>query len=92
LQLWASRLGADFAIFDDTVLAAQPVVTRSTRVQGLTGLPSVAEAAALAASDDGELLLPRQVVAAGGGQYVTVAIAQLNDAALRGLAVGRGSA
>ena len=75
LRQWAERLGARFVTFDDATLAAQPVATRLARVKAAIGLPSVAEAAALAAAARTELLLTRRSAALPGGHYLTLAVA-----------------
>ncbi len=61
----AAALGVRLlAVPDDAMLAAAPrCLTDSPRVRALTGLPSVAEAAALAAAGPGaRLLAPRSAV------------------------------
>jgi precorrin-4 C11-methyltransferase len=75
LRDWAATLGVEFVTFDDATLAAQPVVTPSAVVQEKIGLPSVAEAAALAAAAKGPLLLPKQKAALGGDHHHTLAVA-----------------
>ena len=69
-----TSLGAGFVSFDDATLAAQPVTTRSARVQAAIGLPSVAEAAALAAAGPTDLLLTRRTAALPGGHHLTLAV------------------
>ncbi len=81
LRHWAEALGVRFISFDDATLAAQPVVTRSTRVQAAIGLPSVAEAAALAAAGGTELLLTRRTAPLPGGHHLTLAVAVAREAA-----------
>lgn len=75
LRQWAASLGAGFVSFDDAVLTAQPVATRSARVHQAVGLFSVAEAAALAAAGTTELLLTRRTAALPGGHHLTLAVA-----------------
>lgn len=79
-RLWAESLGVPFMSFDDATLAAQTLATPSARVQAAIGLPSVAEAAALAAADGGELLLTRRSAALPGGHYLTLAVARMREA------------
>jgi cobalt-precorrin 5A hydrolase len=61
----AAALGARLVLVSQTALveAGERVITKSERVQELLGVPSVAEAAALAAGGtDARLLAPRIVV------------------------------
>lgn len=74
----ASGRGVKFVVVPqaDFEIAGQRAVTRSERVQALTGVPSVAEAAALAAAGaSARLLAPRIAVGA-----VTCALAIDGDA------------
>lgn len=80
LRHWADALGIPFISFDDTTLAAQPVATRSARVQQAIGLPAVAEAAALAAAGATELLLTRRTAELPGGHHLTLAVALAREA------------
>lgn len=79
LHACADRLGAPFRTFDDAVLQAQPVVSPSETVLAKIGVPSVAEAAALAASEQSVLLLPKQKVALDSGHHHTLAVAVVGD-------------
>jgi cobalt-precorrin 5A hydrolase len=60
----ALQLGVPLLVVDDEALgrAADFVVTRSDRVMALTGVPSVAEAAALAAAGPGARLIQARIV------------------------------
>lgn len=71
----ARSFGADFRCYDEKTLAEQPVKTPSQVVQRKIGIPSVSEAAALAASQGGTLLLPKCKAALAGGHHHTLAIA-----------------
>ncbi|SDX80125.1 cobalt-precorrin 5A hydrolase/cobalt-precorrin 5A hydrolase / precorrin-3B C17-methyltransferase [Allochromatium warmingii] len=51
----------------------------SARIVAAIGTPSVAEAAALCASNGGALLVPKQRYRGADGKSVTVAIARYND-------------
>lgn len=75
LHHWAETLGAKFVTFDESTLGAQPIVTPSAIVQKKVGMPSVAEAAALAAAGQKELLLPKQKAALASGHHHTLAVA-----------------
>jgi cobalt-precorrin 5A hydrolase len=69
----AARLGAELVGVSEDALRARSadVVTRSARSEAATGVPSVAESAALAGAGPGSrLVVPRRVVAG-----VTVAVA-----------------
>ncbi len=81
LRQWAELIGAGFVSFDDATLAAQPVATRSARVQAAVGLASVAEAAALAGAATTGLLLIRRIAALPGGHHLTLAVAVAREAA-----------
>ncbi len=80
LRQWADSLGARFASFADEILAAQPVATRSARVEAAVGLASVAEAAALAGAGTVELLVARRIAALPGGHHLTLAVAVMREA------------
>ena len=75
LNQWAAKLGASFVTFDETTLSAQPIPTPSAIVQEKIGVPGVAEAAALAAAGQTELLLPKQKAALASGHHHTLAVA-----------------
>jgi len=72
----ARALGADFAIPGDAALhAAAPLcLTRSEHALALTGLPSVAECAALAGAGPGARLLGPRLILGG----VTCALAEIS--------------
>jgi len=82
LHACADHLGAPFLVFDDARLRAQPVPTPSSAVLAKIGVPSVAEAAALAAAEQPVLLLTKQKVALDSGHH-TLAVALARQAQRR---------
>ena len=83
LHACADHLGAPFLVLDDARLRAQPVPTPSETVLAKVGVPSVAEAAALAAAEQPVLLLTKQKAALDTGHHHTLAVAVARQAQRR---------
>jgi hypothetical protein len=75
LIAWAGSLGASFVTFEETTLRMVPVPTPSAVVHERVGTPSVAEAAALAAAEQSELLMTKRKAALPDGNHHTLAVA-----------------
>jgi hypothetical protein len=90
LRRWAASLGARLRTFDDATLAVQPGVLPTRRGRAQIGLPAVAEAAALAAADQSELLLTRRKAALPEGHHHALAVALARRLQRRACIVGIG--
>ncbi|MFI1940317.1 cobalamin biosynthesis protein [Streptomyces purpureus] len=87
----AARLGLPLVAYPPGVLASVPVPHPSGLVRARTGTPSVAEAAALAWANGGELLVPKRK--SPPPARVTCAVARVTGTAMEGrttAASGRG--